>query len=240
MPENTTPEPVPQPPAPSPKRPRNLINKDWIDEVIKTEALVAVAEKDEYFPILADGGITSDFLDELKGLLQTADDIISQAEQKTTSARGATQAEKAAKARLMAAIRVVQARAKQTYAATNALALKDYFVGIAIAGKRTILESAAQSIVNKLAGDTLKGLKTDQVDELKNALKAYKESQTDQRSQQADASIERTSLQALVNKIAARRREILFAVDAQWPASNAAIRPIRREFGLPATKPLGK
>jgi hypothetical protein len=43
-------------------------------------------------------------------------------------------------------------------------------------------------------------------------------------------------LEAAVKSIIARRREIQFAADAQWPASNPANAGIRREFRLSPDK----
>lgn len=50
----------------------------------------------------------------------------------------------------------------------------------------------------------------------------YKAVQTDQTRSQADATTDRANLEAAVKNIVARRREIQFCADAQWPASNPA------------------
>jgi ribosomal protein L17 len=51
-----------------------------------------------------------------------------------------------------------------------------------------------------------------------------------------DATSARATLEAAVKSIIARRREIQFAADAQWPASNPANAGIRREFRLSPDK----
>ena len=51
-----------------------------------------------------------------------------------------------------------------------------------------------------------------------------------------DATTARASLEAAVKSIIARRREIQFAADAQWPAGNPANAGIRREFRLSPDK----
>ena len=50
------------------------------------------------------------------------------------------------------------------------------------------------------------------------------------------ATTARATLEAAVKSIIARRREIQFAADAQWPASNPANAGIRREFRLSPDK----
>ena len=51
-----------------------------------------------------------------------------------------------------------------------------------------------------------------------------------------DATTARPTLEAAVKSIIARRREIQFAADAQWPPSNPANAGIRREFRLSPDK----
>jgi hypothetical protein len=51
-----------------------------------------------------------------------------------------------------------------------------------------------------------------------------------------DATTPRATLEAAVKSIIARRREIQFAADAQWPAGDPANAGIRREFRLSPDK----
>ncbi len=51
-----------------------------------------------------------------------------------------------------------------------------------------------------------------------------------------DATTARATLEAAVKSIIARRREIQFAADAQWPPRNPANAGIRRDFRLSPDK----
>jgi len=128
-PKLTMPDPIPTPPpAPAPKDNRSTLNQDWINSLKNAGQIVAAAQKAEYAPVFATGGIDA---------------------------------------------------AKLTALATD------------IAAAHT------------LAGD---------------------------------ATTARATLEAAVKSIIARRREIQFAADAQWPPSNPANAGIRREFRLSPDK----
>lgn len=123
------PDPTPTPPpAPAPKDNRSNINQDRINSLNNAGQIVAAAQKVEYAPVFATGGITAD------KLIALATDI----------------------------------------AAAHALA--------------------------------------------------------------GDATTARATLEAAVKSIIARRREIQFAADTQWPPSNPANAGIRREFRLSPDK----
>ena len=123
------PDPTPTPPpAPAPKDNRSTLNQDWINSLKNAGQIVAAAQKAEYAPVFATGGIDA---------------------------------------------------AKLTALVTDIAA------------------------AHALAGD---------------------------------ATTARATLEAAVKSIIARRREIQFAADAQWPASNPANAGIRREFRLSPDK----
>jgi hypothetical protein len=123
------PDPTPTPPpAPAPKDNRSTLNQDWINSLNNAGKVVAAAQKAEYAPVFATGGIDA---------------------------------------------------AKLTALAT------DIAAALALAG---------------------------------------------------DATTARPTLEAAVKGIIARRREIQFTADAQWPAGNPANAGIRREFRLSPDK----
>ena len=154
----------------------------------------------------------------------------------TTSKQGVTGNEAGLMNKLVELIKEVQQRARQKYAAANPIALKDYAIGDKWHDSRAILEQTALNTLSKLAKDTLPGVDAAKVTALQDALSNYKNVQTDQVGGQADATTARATLEAAVKSIIARRREIQFAADAQWPSSNPANAGIRREFRLPPDK----
>ena len=57
------PDPTPTPPpAPAPKGNRSTLNQDWINSLNNAGKVVAAAQKAEYAPVFATGGITADKL----------------------------------------------------------------------------------------------------------------------------------------------------------------------------------
>ena len=231
------PDPTPTPPpAPAPKDKRSTLNKDWINSLNNAGQVVAAAQKAEYAPLLTTGGITAAKLTALATDITAAQALAGDAVQMTTSKQGVTGNEAGLMKILVELIKEVQQRARQKYAADNPIALKDYAVGGKWHDSRAILEQTALNILSKLAKDTLPGVDAAKVTALKDALSNYKNVQTDQVGGQADATTARATLEAAVKSIIARRREIQFAADAQWPASNPANAGIRREFRLSPDK----
>jgi hypothetical protein len=54
---------------------------------------------------------------------------------------------------------------------------------------------------------------------------------------QSKSSVERDAIQSAVQSVTDRRVQVQYAADAEWPASNKANAPIRREFQLPPDSP---
>ena len=133
---------------------------------------------------------------------------------------------------LVALVKEVQGRARQKHDAANPTALKNYGIGEKWSSSRAILEQTATNIVNVLSTDPLPGIDAAKVTALASALSDYKNVQTDQVGGQADATTARANLEAAVKDVIARRREIQFAADAQWPSTNPANAGIRREFRI--------
>lgn len=224
-------------PAPEQQRaPRGLISQKWIDEVNKAEEILAIARKEEYRERLQGAEITGEFLDGVAADVEDARTIIAQATQKTVAARTATSHESATREKLLGMLDEVQARARQKYAATNKIALKDYLVGENISSSRARLEQGTQTILNKLASDTLPGMTPEKIAAMANLLVQYKELQTTQTSEQSDATSSRAQLKEMIDAVVAYRRKIQFAADAIWPARNPANAGIRGEFRLPADR----
>jgi hypothetical protein len=231
------PDPTPTPaPAPAPKANRSNINQDRINSLNNAGQVLAAAQKAEYAPVFAAGGITADKLTALATDIAAAHALAGEATQTTTSKQGVTSNEAGLMKILVELIKEVQQRARQKYAAANPIALKDYAIGDKWHDSRAILEQTAYNIIKKLSADTLPGVDAAKVTAIQDALNNYKNVQTDQVGGQAQATTARATLEAAIKSIIARRREIQFAADAQWPPSNAANAGIRREFRLSPDK----
>jgi hypothetical protein len=231
-------EPTPTP-GEDPKKnraPRGQINKKHLDDVSKAEKTIATARKDVYLPTLTDREIDDPFLTGLEGDCGTARGLISTATDKSTDKEEATEAETDEKRTLVRVTREVQAAAKQKHDG-NKQALKDYHVGERIDQKRSVLEQVADDLLAKLAKESLPGIKPAKVQELKDALKAYKGGDTTQAGEKSAATGARLSLDDVMDKVTKGRRKILFAVDGAWSSTIPANAPIRTEFGLPPNRP---
>ena len=235
MPDPTpTPPPTPAP-APAPKGSRSSLNQDWINSLNNAQQIVAAAQKADYAATFAAGGIPAAKLTALATDIQAAQTLAGQAVQQTTRKEGVTGSEADLMERLIELLKEVQSRARQKHAA-DPTALKNYGIGDKWYRSRAILEQTATNIIGLLATDPLPGIDAAKVTALTSALSDYKNVQTDQVGGQADATTTRATLEAAVKSIIARRREIQFAADAQWPSTNPANAGIRREFRLSADK----
>ena len=231
------PDPTPTPtPAPAPKVKHSSMNQDWINSLNNAGQVVAAAQKAEYAQVFATGGIDDAKLTALATDIAAAHALAGDAIQMTTSKQGVTGNEAGLMTILVDLIKEVQQRARQKYAADNPVALKDYGIGDKWYNSRAILEQTAYNIISKLNADTLPGVDAAKVTAIQDALNNYKNVQTDQVGGQAQATTARANLEAAVKSIIARRREIQFAADAQWPPSNPANAGIRREFRLSPDK----
>jgi len=150
-------------------------------------------------------------------------------------AQSTTEEEKAAKA-LVALVREFQARARQKHFSKNPDALAAYGIGLKISNSRALLEGWGQTIHDKTATDKLPKITETKRAALKAALQTYKDTQTGQSGAIGQASGTRIDRDSLVEEATERRMWLQFAADAEWPHTDPANTPIRREFQLPANR----
>jgi len=232
-----TPAPTPTPTPQTSKRTRSPVNKHLVAELDLAERLIAVAQKSDYADKLADEEIDDTFLTALTGKITQADPLLGSVTGDTADKENSTLDEDTAKKALVAQIEKAQKRAKRKYGAKDPARGK-YFIGQRIETNRAMLEGAAKAIEQTLATDTLPGHKAADTTALTNARMAYTASKPAQAGEQSKAASDRIQLEALVKDIADGRRQIQYAADTLWPASDKANAAIRREFGLPPNRSL--
>ena len=232
-----TPNPAPSPEPQKSKRSRSPINKHFTTELDLTEGLVAVAQKTDYATQLANEEIDAAFLTALSGKITQADQLLGSATGDSADKENSTLDEDTARKALLAQIEKVQKRAKRKYKAGDPARGK-YFIGDRIDASRSMLEASAKALEQTLATDTLPGHKPADTQALTDARTAYSASKPAQAGEQSLASGDRIKLESLVKDIADGRRQIQYAADTVWPASNKANAAIRREFGLPPNRSL--
>lgn len=222
--------------TPKPRRASTGINREIADELDRTEQLYKLTFLPDYTAALADEGIDSAFQKKLGENIDAADNLIGIAVGDTADKETITLEEETKKKALLAAIAVVQKRAKRKYKNTEDPARDKYFIHMKIGANRALLESSASAILKTLATDTLPAGKPTDATNIDTALKDYIGIQTDQSKEKSEAMKARVQLEALMKDITAARLDIQYAVDTLWPASDKANAPVRLLFKLSATK----
>ncbi len=233
----TTPAPTPAPQTPS-TRTRSEINQNWLAALAAADRVVTAAQKPAYASALATGGIDAAKVTALANAIEAVRQLITKAMQGTAGKELVTADETDLKNELIEQIQGVQKRARQKYDATNPGKLTEYGLKTKYTASRQLLEQTATNILAKLTGDkdtaadTLPGITTEKIAALQQALKDYMGVQGEQTGAQGKATTARKQVEAALADILAKRREIQFAADAEWPHTNPANAGIRVEFQL--------
>jgi hypothetical protein len=243
-----TPEDPTAPPAPAPNEPGStpsLLNAAQLISLTKSEEICRTALKADYLLALVtleDGEQPGE--DDVSELAITAVlTLCESARGKGSAALSATGRkaqstadEETAEKALVALVREFQARARQKHFSKNPDALAEYGIGLKISNSRALLEGWAQTICDKTATDKLPKITDTKRAILKAALETYKATQTGQAGAIGEASGTRIDRNSLVEQATERRMWLQFAADAEWPHTEPANTPVRREFQLPATR----
>ena len=244
MPEGTsatpaTPETTTTGTTPSP------LNEAQLASLTKTEEICRTALKPDYLTALitpeegdepGEDDVTQAGIEAVLALCDQARGKGSAAVNATGEKEQSTLEEKKAKRNLLSQLRFYQARARQKHFFKNPSALAEYGIGHDLDDSRALLEGWAQTIYDKTATDKLPKVTAAKRTGLKTALDAYKATQTGQSGAIGTATGTRIDRDALVKQATADRMWIQFAADAEWPHTEPANLPIRREFQLPANR----
>jgi hypothetical protein len=243
-----TPDAPTTPPAPELKAPGttpSLLNEAQLASLTKTEEICRTALKPEYLtPLITldegeeagDDDVTQAAIATILALCDQARGKGSDAVSATGSKEQSTADETDAKKALVALIREFQARARQKHFSKNPEILPEYGIGLKIYNSRALLEGWAQTIHDKTATDKLPKITETKRAALNAALQTYKDTQTSQAGAIGEASGTRIDRDSLVEQATERRLWLQFAADAEWPHTDPANAPIRREFQLPANR----
>ena len=147
-----------------------------------------------------------------------------------------TGSEAKAKKALLAKIHYIHSKAKIKYPNGHP-ALAEYGIGANIDAKRAALEAAADTVLNKLKTDTLPKITAQHSKDLGDSLKAYRQTAVDQKTGKGDAVDLKTQLGAMVDSLAARRRQLQHAADGEYPYTDPASAGMRKKFDLPPDRP---
>jgi hypothetical protein len=243
-----TPEDSTAPPAPAPTEPGStpsLLNEAQLASLTKSEEICRTALKADYLLALVtleDGeepgedDVSELAITAVLTLCESARGKGSAAVNATGRKAQSTADEETAEKALVALVREFQARARQKHFSKNPDALAEYGIGLKISNSRALLEGWAQTIYDKTATDKLPKITDTKRAALKAALETYKATQTGQSGAIGEASGTRIDRNSLVEQATERRMWLQFAADAEWPHTEPANTPVRREFQLPATR----
>lgn len=227
-------------PAPAPekeKRHRGVwgIQKKDLNELAKAEQISVAAVK--YARQLARRAIDSPITDKFRSDIESTRTKVGEAMQGFTRRRQSTAAEREAERNLLAALREIQSAAKQRFARTNQLALKNYNVGRKLNGSRPRLEQTAASLLARAEEDSLPGIPPSKLKEFRSAQTAWMEAGSLHVGHESLRQSDTHERNKLIESIRTQRIQIQYAADAEWPYWDPASAPIRVEFCLPPHQP---
>lgn len=222
---------------PKQKRTRGPLNKDHLRKLTKAEGVGQAAQNTEHAPLLAERDITPALVTQLLNDTDEARDKAADAVRFSTASKNATADEDTAAHTLLAAMQEVQKAAKQKYARTNRIALDDFLVGKKLNGNRPNLLQTSKIILNKLAGDTLPGIKAAKITKLRNLRLAWINANAEHSDSNTFAQNARAELKPMLKSIEDRKVAIQLAADAEWPHTDKTHAATRKEFGLSPRKP---
>ena len=221
-----------------PKRSPSLINQAQARALTRAEFVGLAAKKDAYAPALAARDIDETAVDALLEEVGAGRDKAAEAVINTTAHREATAAEKTNAKKLEAGLREVQKAAKQKYARTNRIALADYLIGEKLNGSRSNLSSTSRTIITRVVSDKLPGFTSAKVKALAAQRQTWIEAQQTQTEAETASLNSRAELKTLLISVTDRRIAVQLAADAEWSHADEANAATRKEFSLPAKRPL--
>lgn len=214
------------------KKPCSSINQAFARELTKAESVVQAARNPARVTALANREIDDAYVTALFTEIGNARDKAAAVVINSTAKREATAAQTAAEKRLLALLQEVQKAAKQKYARSNRIALKVYFVGKKLNGSRPNLAQTSQTILGKLATDTLPGITATKVAALETARTNWVNATDTQDAAEAAVLDAHAELKSLIKNVTDRRVAVQLAADAEWPHSTEEHGGVRKEFAL--------
>jgi hypothetical protein len=191
----------------------------------------------EYASALGKREIDAAFLTGFEADVAAAKKVAGSLTGKTAEKEGDTDHEEDCKKALVSTLKNVQKAAKQKALRTeDDTWLKKYVVGDKFYSSRKLLTDTAEAFIGTALGDKLPGIDQAAVGAIQTALKDYEKAQTGQLDAEGNKTTTYVQLEAAIEDIARRRREIQVAADAIWSPEEKTNAGIRKKFKIPATK----
>ena len=250
MPETETPKP--------PRKSPGLLDRRLLLQLEKDEETIQAVIDEMTTDAAFTAALASHFLDRdntipvtlanVQALLAQAEvarDTAADATSGTAQFHDVTDTEEADLKTAIAAIRGVQARAKEKYEETNPALLAAYYVGQPLKSRSQVTQAGSAAYTRLRTTDdnnnpitpqdTLPGYNQARIDQLKTDLGIYAGIQTTQSGAQETATDKRIDFRAECAQVTRRRRKLQLGVDAEYPygPENQAL---RRRLRLPTEK----
>ena len=219
------------------KKPRSPINQAHVRSLAVAETVGLAAQREEHAGLLDTREISQEFVTGYLGRVAAARNKASEVLQHRTASKEATQAHQQAERALLAGLREIQKAAKQKYLRRNPLALADYLVGDALNGNQPNLAQTSQTIITRLATDTLPGITAAKETAVGTLRQTWLDRQAAQDTASSDAEDAAAEFKALLKTITDEKLAIQLAADAEWPHDQHDHSGLRKEFALPANRP---
>lgn len=250
---DTTPTPPNKRKSPGPLDARLLQSLD------KDEAIIGAALEEITADTVLAGTLASYFIDRDNTVSITVASLTTLHQQaaaareqggETTSSKAefhsVTDDESAGAKTARAAIRGIQARAKNKYEESDPARLNAYFVGQPLRS-RSQISLASAAIYNLVRTtdndgnavppqDTLPGLTAAGITSFRTDLGSYLDAEVEQSGARKNAGDDLITFEDSCAQIARRRRKLQLAFDAERPYTDRANGPLRTRVGLPADK----
>ena len=231
-------EPTPVPAPETKHKSPGLLNQRQAKALSKAEKVGLAAQHADHASALAARDIGEDHVTQFLADVDAAREKATAGLVSTTSRQNATATEAATAKTLLAAMREIQKAAKQKYARTNRISLRDYLIGKPLNGSRPNLMQTSQTLLDKASEETLPGITAAKIKSLRTVRQAWVDANTAQTESKSAALTHRTELQNMLKSIADRKVGIQLAADAEWPHTDETNSGIRGEFAMPARRPL--
>lgn len=217
---------------------RGALNADYLDELAKTDLVIAAYRNTLYNAAMVESEIEAPFVDALETDVLRGRSYLQGALSGRTSRKDATLEQSEERDELVAQIQVIQSRVLQKYHVENPNRANDYYVGSKLENvSKAFLRQIAQGILDNLETDTLPGVSAQTVQNLRDALAAWEAKGAQQQESGGSALTKLADFKALYKEILLRRATIQYAADAAFPYREPHNKAAREAFGLPVDGP---
>ncbi|MEI9960779.1 MAG: hypothetical protein WDM76_06505 [Limisphaerales bacterium] len=227
---------------------RSEINRGFLEEIANARKVAVAAAKPAYTAALAAVDFDITLTDQIEAIANGIEESISDLKNARTARKTMTAQEKAARDELLGVIQPIQTAAKRKFGGDQTTEREAYYIGEPI-GTFTLDEvlNAARNIHVRLAPganntppqDVLPGIKpAGDIKKLSDAIEKYGGKNTAQGEQETEAEKAYEAIAKSVGDLAKLRRQVQLAADQAWPWRTPGVAAIRKEFLIPADRPM--